>query len=285
MTVDERGIRTTTDTRVASIASFAIGISHLVIVVGLMEILGYPVIALGDTASLIGIVPRIAELFFLGFIPAVLLIRFRLVVPITLVSLGLCVAILAELLTPGPTVAVMDEHVLAVGFPVLRAYVEGWYIWLFGYLLGGLCEYSVRWPFDGTAGSPPLSDLEFQFPLSRRGALGFGFVVGVLHAAVIFVFGFEHEGVVASGLLLGWGVGGAVILGATATVLLARHRLVVPVVAFAFVVIVTGIEAVMATVGTPVGSYQLFWPVYVVVFLMIGLCEYVVRRFGTTTGP
>lgn len=268
----------TMNERFDTLAPIAVGIGHVVVVLGVMGLFGYPITAFNDGTGLLEVSSQVIGLFLLAFIPALLLRRVRLIIPISLVSFGFGGAILAEFLTPGPEFGALDGHTLTVGSSYLGMYADGWYVWLFACLLGGLCEYGIRWVIDGTSDPPIFRGI--NLPFGWRHSVLCGGVVGILHAAIFVALGIEREGMILSGLLLGWALGGAVLLGGVVTLLLVRYQLLTPLVVFVFIVIATGIEASSTAVGTPVSSYLLFWPVYVIATLIVAVGEYVFRRVG-----
>lgn len=251
------------------------GVVHLVLVFGLMGLLDYPFWPITDVTAAFEIFHRVVGVFLLAFVPVWLLTHVRLVVPAALVQLGLMVTIIAEFTTSGPTFASLDGHVLVVGSTVFGVYTTGWYVWLLTAAVAGSCEYVFRTRVDSLIGPPEFHDV--KLPLDRRRSLVVGVLLGMAHATTFVTLGIEREGVMLEGVLFGWIFVGGILLGLVPMYLLVRHWLVGSAIGFMIIVFVTGVEILTTTVGTPATSYQLFWPAYIVVFLIIGVSEHTVR--------
>lgn len=252
----------------------AAGAGHVILVFGLLSWFDYP-LALFDGTAILQILVLIVGLFLLTFVPVLLFIRARLIVPIGIVPIGFGIAIVAEFTTPAPDFAALNNHVLVIGPTYLGTYANGWYVWLLAYGLGGLCEHAVRTHLNSIIDTQVLSGWHLQF--DRRWSVLLGCAVGLVHAAVFITLGIERGGELLSGWLLGWGILGVTLLGSIPVLLLIRHQLIIPSVGLVAIVLTTGIEALTMTDGTPVSSYMLFWPVYFVLILLLAIGEWVLR--------
>lgn len=260
--------------RATVIGPIGVGIGHVILVLGVLHWLGYPLYSFAGTAILQH-TALIGGLFLVAFVPVLLFTRTQLVVPLGMGAVGFGIAIIAGLVTPSPAFATLGEHVLVVGPTYLGSYANGWYVWLLAYGLSGVCEHAIRTRGDRGIDTQALSD--WNFPLDRRQSVLFGCAVGLVHTAVFFALGLEQAGELPSGWVLGWGVLGTMLLGLIPILLLGRSQLIAPVAGLVAIVLATGIETVMTTDGTPVSSYLLFWPVYAVLLALLALGESMLR--------
>lgn len=260
--------------RATFIAPIGIGIGHVVLVLGLLKWLGYPLDWFVSTAIL-QLISLILGLFLVAFIPVLVFARTRLVVPLGMGIAGFGIAIVAGLTTPHPEFATLGEDVLIVGPSYIGVYANGWYVWLLAYGLGGVCEYVIRTSIDGLA--DPLEFSGWHVPLDRQRGILFGCVTGLAHTVVVIILGIGGEGTLLSGWLLGWGLLGVLLLGSIPMLFLIQYQLISPLAGLVTIQLMTGVETLLTTSGTPVSSYLLFWPVYFVLMLLLVVGEYVLR--------
>lgn len=251
-----------------------VGVGHVTLVLGMLSRLGYPLDSFAGAAPL-QLTSLIGGMFLVAFGPVLLFARTRLVVPLGMGVVGFGVAIVVGFTTPIPAFATLGEHVLVVGSSPVGAYANGWYVWLLAYGLGGGCEYVVRTSVDGLVDPKVFSS--GHLPLDRQRSVLFGCVVGFAHTVVIVALGIGHERALLSGWLLGWGLLGTMLLGTMPTLYLLRYRLLSPFVGFVSIILAVGVETLTTTGGTPINSYLLFWPVYLVLLLVLAIGEYALR--------
>jgi hypothetical protein len=260
--------------RTPFIAPIGVGAGHVLLVFGLLNWFGYPLDWFVDTAVL-QLIALIFGLFLIAFIPVLLFTCTRLVVPLGMGIAGFGIALVSGLTTPHPEFATLGDDLLTMGPFYVGAYANGWYVWLLAYGLGGVWEYAVRTSVDGLG--DPLEFSGWHVSLGGPRSVLFGCMVGLVHATVIIILGIEHEGVLPSGWVLGWGLLGMLLLGSIPMLFLIRYQLISPLVGLVTILLMTGVETLSTTSGTPVSSYLLFWPVYFVLILLLVVGEYVLR--------
>lgn len=262
------------ESRATFIGPIGIGIGHVVLVFGLLNWLGYPLDSFAGHTHL-QFSSLVIGSFLVAFLPVLVFARTRLVVPLGMGTVGLGIAIVAGLSTPHPEFVALGEDLLIVGTSYVGAYANGWYVWLLAYGLGGVCEYAVRTSVENLGDTLKLSARHVR--LAGERSMLFGCVVGLAHTVVITILGIRHDGALLSDGLLGWGLFGMFLLGLLPMLFLIRHQLISPLAGLVAIQLVIGIETLTITNGTPVSGYMLFWPVYLLLMLLLVISEYALR--------
>lgn len=256
------------------LAPSGVGVGHVILVLGVLTWLGYPLVSFAATAIYqFGFL--LVGLFLVAFVPVLLFTHTGLVVPLGMGTVGLSIAMITGLTTPHSEFTTLGENILVVDPSDMAAYANGWYIWLLAYVLGGVGEYVVRMAVDGFPEPQRFSGWHVQIDL--RQCVLIGWVIGFAQTVVIITLGIRHEGTLLSGWLLGWGLLGTILLGAMPTLFLIRYQLISPFVGLITIILVIGAEGLTIASGTPVSSYLLFWPVYFVLMLLLATGEYALR--------
>lgn len=260
--------------RATFITPIGIGIGHVMLMLGLLNWTGYPLDSVANTPVL-RLVFLITRLFLVAFVPVLVFVRVRLIVPLIMGTIGFAIAIAASLATPYPEFVMLSEDVLIVGTSYVNVYASGWYVWLLAYGLGGVGEYFVRISADDRVGRLEFSS--WHVPLDQNWRILFGCVVGLAHTIVIITLGIGREGALLSGWLFGWGIFGIFLLGFIPILFLIQYQLISPLTGLVTFQLTTGVETLVTSSGTPVSSYMLFWPVYFALMLLLVVGEYALR--------
>lgn len=275
-------------TVVTAVIALVAGIAHAAGVVALVGRLDYPVDALanapaGRAGAVVGLVTVVA-------VPVAVALWFRIVSPLVVVAASVVWPVYLTATTPPPTFSRLGGYTVVEGPRFVDAYVDAWYVWLFVALLVGLAEAVIR--LDVTRLPTPVHATRLRRwlgpgqPAARRTAA----VCGGSHAAVFLLLAADWAYFVPGGYLpspwyvglavLVWTVVGLAVVGGVGPYLLVGRRLVVPTLAFAWLVRQVGWAQNMPLPDDPLPIYFVGWPVFAGAFLLVGVVEYALRRLG-----
>lgn len=274
------------------ILALLIGGIHAAAIAGVVARLDYPVktfeyVPGGVPGAAIGLVAVVA-------VPAFVVLRYRLVLPIVAAVAGVVWPVYQELTTPAPEFSTLGGYTIIDGTRYVDAYVNGWYVWLLAYLLVGLAEYVVRSDHEWLSSPVRTERLEQWVRRAHLPAIRLATVVAVAHVAVFLLLAsdsgyFAPDGFLPSpwyvGLgVLAWTVLGLLAVGGLPTYLLVRTRLVAPTVVFAWLVRETGWVQNIPLPDDSLPVYFIGWFFFAGILLAVGGVEYGLRLAGQWSG-
>lgn len=129
-----------------------------------------------------------------------------------------------------------------------------------------------------------------QIPIDGPRALFTALVVGIIQAVGIHLlaylrnYDFVAEGWNAIGLLV-WGTAGMVLLAGVPVFLFARYTLVLPIAIWILNLAFLGYAEFQSVGDGPVGLFLVGWPVVLILALVLGGFEYVIRSYFELAPP
>jgi hypothetical protein len=282
--------RDTQRSRVLLVA-LLVGVVHTAVVVGVVARLDYPVQTFeylpgGVAGAAVGLVAVVA-------VPVFVLLRYRVVLPGLAAIVGVAWPIYREFTTPAPEFSMLGGYTVVDGTRYVDAYVNGWYVWLFVFILLGLTEYVVRSDHEWLPPPARSTRLDQWARRKQLPALRLAAVVAVAHAATFLLLasnsGYVRGGFLPSPWYVGLGVAvwtllGLLLVGGLPVYLLGRTRLVAPSVAFAWLVSAVGWAQLTPRPDDSLPVYFIGWLFFAGVLLVVGGAEYGLRRVGQWSG-